>query len=202
MQDGEQQQQGEIPYQPTQQAPVGQPGEGQPQVATEQQVPPSMPEPSPETDNEIVSWQASEFVDHQKSGGWIVLFFIASVILCAAAYLLMRSILSVVVIAVALTAFAVVAFQKPRTLTYSLLGTTLRIGERRFKYDDFRSFSVVRDGALWSVVLHPLKRFMPALTIYFAQEDGEKIFDTLASHLPQEEHQLDSVDRLMRKIRF
>lgn len=200
--------QDEINYQPTPQAPVGTEVsvvEAPPQAPTPQPVQPLAADEakSPDLqDSEAISWQASEFVDHQKSGSWLVIFVVASVIACALAYFVMDSIFSAIVIGIALAYFAVVAFQKPRTLTYSISGTSLRVGEKTFKYDDFRSFSLVRDGALWSIVLQPLKRFMPPLTIYFAQEDGERIFDALADHLPHEEHQFDSVDRLMRKIRF
>jgi hypothetical protein len=60
----------------------------------------------------------------------------------------------------------------------------------------------MQDGALWSIILQPTKRFMPSLTIYFDQSDGEKIFDILASQMPHQERSLDTVDKFMKRIRF
>lgn len=149
-----------------------------------------------------VTWKASEFIDHQKSAGWF--FPLVLIIFGAAAimYAVTRNILSTIVVFMGGVAFLVLARQKPRTLSYSLSNTGIQIGEKRYTYDDFRTFSIVQEGALFSVFLEPIKRFMPPISIYFAQEDGEKIFDILASHIPHQEHQPDAVDRFMSRIRF
>ena len=155
-----------------------------------------------QTSQESFTWEASEFVDHQKSALWFLVLLAGSFILAAVVYFITRDILSTLVILIATIAFAMFAGKKPRTLSYSLLPSTLKIDQKTYSYDDFRSFSVIQEGALFSVILEPVKRFMPPLTIYFAEDDGEKIFDALATHLPHEERGLDFVDKLMRKIRF
>lgn len=169
-----------------------------PQLQPQSAPQPQASKPSAST----VQWEASEFVDHEKNNNWFVLLGVATVAACGVIYLLSGSIFSVVVIIFAAAAFGVTANQKPRTMQYALLPAELKIGERRYKYDDFRSFSLMREGALWSVVLQPTKRFMPLITIYFDPNDGEKIFDILASQMPHEERKLDAVDQLMRRIRF
>ncbi len=151
---------------------------------------------------EAVQWQASEFIDHQKSAGWVSLLAVAAVAAAVIVYVLTRNIFSSVVLLMAGLAFGVFAFQKPRTLTYSLLPTSIKIGDKTYSYDDFRTFSIMQEGAFFSVFLEPLKRFMPPLTIYFAPEDGEKIFDVLAQHIPHQEKEPDAIDRLMQRIRF
>jgi hypothetical protein len=159
-------------------------------------------EPTQAPQPALMQWKASEFIDHQKNLAWFLPLILGGGILSGAIFLLTRDILSTVVLLLGILTFGVYARQKPRTLTYSLSGTTISIGEKTYSYDDFRSFSIVQDGALFSVMLQPIKRFLPPLTIYFAPDDGEKIFDTLASHLPHEEREQDPVERLMRKIRF
>lgn len=149
-----------------------------------------------------IEWRASEFIDHQKSGGWFVLLAGGAIVASAIMYLVTQSVFSSFVVLLALLAFGVVAHQKPRTLQYTLGGTTLTIDGKQYSYDDFRSFSVSQDGGLPSISLLPNKRFVPVLTVYFPPEDGEKIFDALATHLPHEQRQSDAVDRLMKKIRF
>ncbi len=152
--------------------------------------------------DQIIQWDASEFIDHHKGFGWFVLLGLATIVLSGITFLLSKSILSVGVIIIAAMAFGAYALQKPRTLTYTLLPSTLKIGPKSYSYDDFRSFSVHQEGALYNVILQPVKRFMPYITIYFAETDGEKIFDALASHLPAEEREADPIDTFMRKIRF
>ncbi len=149
-----------------------------------------------------VQWQASEFIDHKKSTGWLGLLALAIVAVAAVMYLLTKDILSSVVILVAGLAFGVFATQKPRTLSYSLMATTIKVGQKQYSYDDFRTFSIMQDGPIPSIFLEPTKRFMPPLTIYFGLDDAEKIFDTLAAHLPHQERQMDTIDRFMNKIRF
>lgn len=175
-----------------------------PTVAPAPQFPQAQPQPEVKNrpSAETVQWQASEFVDHEKDNNWFVLLGVATVVACGLVYLLSKSIFSVVVVLFAAAAFGVTAKQKPRTMQYSLLPNEVKIGERRYKYDDFRSFSLMREGALWSIILQPTKRFMPLLTIYFDPNDGEKIFDILAAQMPHEERKLDAVDQFMRRIRF
>lgn len=153
--------------------------------------------------SDSIQWQASEFVDHQKNPIWFLLFGLGTVVFSIGIYFITGgSILSTVVVAVAGLTFAMYAGQKPRTLTYALLPNTLKIGDKQYSYDDFKTFSVMQEGALNSIILQPLKRFLPPLTLYFANDDGEKIFDILASRVPHEERKADAIDSLMRRIRF
>lgn len=149
-----------------------------------------------------IEWQASEFVDHQKSFGWFVTLIGLTVFGSIIMFLITRSILSTVMLILAVFTFGLIAKQKPRTLRYALLNKTIQIGQKEYIYDDFASFSLSQDGGLPSISLQPLKRFLPILTIYFDPQDGEKIFDIFASRLPNVQTAQDSVERFMKKIRF
>ncbi len=154
-------------------------------------------------DDAVMRWQASEFIDHQKNPMWFGLLTLATVIACSVVYWLTKGdILATVVIGVAAIAFGVFASKKPRTLTYTLLPTSMKIGDKNYSYDDFKTFSVASDGALNNIILQPVKRFLPPLTVYFAGDDAERIFDILAAHIPHEEKTADPIDRLMKRIRF
>lgn len=150
----------------------------------------------------LLQWKASEFIDHQKSFVWFLPVVICGLLVAFVSYLLTKGILTTLVIVVGTIAFSVFAKQKPRTLTYALFPASIRIGQRQYSYDDFKSFSIVQDGALYSIFLEPIKRFFPPQTIYFPPEEGEKIFDFLADRLPHIERKTDPVERLMQKIRF
>jgi len=150
----------------------------------------------------LVQWKASEFIDHQKSSVWFMGFIGASLLSSIIVFFVTKDILATLVVLIGAVTFGMYAAKKPRTLTYSLMPHALKVDQKSYRYDDFKSFCVRQEGALFSIILEPIKRFMPPLTIYFAGEDGEKIFDSLAQHLPHEERKVDFVENLMSKIRF
>lgn len=189
---------GQAAVQPSPQPPVG-------VAASDNTVSqqPVQPEAAPAPgENQIVQWQASEFIDHQKTAQWFLPLIIGVLTLGALMYLITRNILSTVVVVLGGATFLVFAKQKPRTLSYALTASGITIGQKKFLYDDFRTFSIVQEGAIFSVFLEPIKRFMPPLSIYFDPNDGEKIFDILAQHIPHQQREVDPVEKLMRRIRF
>lgn len=154
-----------------------------------------------ESQEALIDWEASEYVHHHKNPLWFVALgtvvavtFGVSVFLQAWTFAAL-----VIVMAIAIVFFAV---RPPRSLHYKLSASGLQINEHFYGYREFRSFGIIQDGGLFSIMLLPVKRFMPALTIYFNQQDGEKIVDILGTHLPMEQMKQDSIDRWMRNLRF
>jgi hypothetical protein len=97
---------------------------------------------------------------------------------------------------------AMYAKQKPRQITYELSSSGLRIGQKQFAYNQFKSFSLMNDGGLNSVLLTPLKKLMPPISAYYKPEDEEKITDILGQHLPLEEAKPHSIDRLSHRLKL
>ncbi|MGH7196936.1 MAG: hypothetical protein ACREGJ_04210 [Candidatus Saccharimonadales bacterium] len=150
---------------------------------------------------EPISWEASEYIHHSKDIVWFVGFgLIVAVLIGVAIWLASWTFLALVVVMA--VAFVIFALRQPRVVHYSLTDRGVQIGEKTYDYTDFRAFGVVPDGGIYSVMLVPTKRFMPAVTMYFAEEDGEKIVDVLSVHLPMEEFNQDPIDQLMRRLRF
>lgn len=149
-----------------------------------------------------ISWTASEFVAHQKSGGWYGLLAAGAFVVAVLIWLLTKDIVSAIVILVAALALGIFGARQPRELEYRLDDHGLTIGHKQFAYGNFRSFAVMREGAFSSIVFMPLKRFAPLTTIYYDPNDEAKIVDLLSDRLPLEERQHDPIDRLMWRIRF
>jgi hypothetical protein len=97
---------------------------------------------------------------------------------------------------------AVAAARKPRVLEYRVDDAGLSIGPKLYTYDQFKSISVIDEGAVPSIHLLPLKRFQPVLTIYFAPTDEDGVVGVLSARLPIEERGIDPIDRFMHRIRF
>jgi len=61
---------------------------------------------------------------------------------------------------------------------------------------------LIRDGEHHSIMLIPIKRFAPGVSVYFPEEVGEKIVDILGARLPMEILKLDAIDLIVRKLRL
>lgn len=150
----------------------------------------------------LISWEASEYIHHEKDKNWFILLVVCGVVLLALAIFLLRSITFSVLIVVMVVAIMVLARRPPRTLRYQLGSQSLSIDDQHYSYGEFRSFGVLQDGAVYSIVLLPIKRFRPGVNVYFPQEYGEQIVDTLGEVIPLQPLQLDAIDKLARKLRF
>jgi hypothetical protein len=171
-----------------------------------EQTPTPSPEQQPQTPtiNQVnsVDWSASEYVEHEKGNMWFVQFGLASVGIIGIIFFVTRDYISIVVLSVLAVGIGYFAGRKPETLNYKLDSQGIHIGAKLYPISMFKSFAIVEEGAISSIALLPLKRFMPAISVYFAPDDEKKIVDALGAMLPQEERQQDRVDKLMHKIRF
>jgi hypothetical protein len=149
-----------------------------------------------------VQWSASEYVAHEKSAGWYAMFFGGSIVIVALVFLITRDILAGIVVLLACAAISVYAGRKPGTNMYIVDEKGIQVQDKFHSFAEFRSFSVVEEGAINSIWLKPLKRFAPVVVMYFSPDDEQKIIDVLANFLPHEERELDTIDRLSKKMRF
>ena len=154
------------------------------------------------SDDEAISWTASEFIEHDKGFGWFALLGVGAALMMLVTYLLTRDVVSTIIMLVVTICFGTFAVRKPRTLPYRLDDTGLHIDKRTYHYSQFKSFSLVQDGGIRSIQLTPLKRMLPPLNIYMDPTDEDRIVDALADYLPLEPHQPEMIDRLMRRLRF
>ena len=152
--------------------------------------------------DETITWTASEYIAHHKSGKWYAMLGLVAFVITAIIWLATKDIISAAVVLIGAGILGGYGARQPRELQYQLDTTALTIGNKTYELDAFRSFTVDDQQAFASVNLMPLKRFAPGLTIYCAPQDEEAIIDVLALRLPIEEHQPDAIDRLMRHIRF
>ncbi|HSW81718.1 MAG TPA: hypothetical protein VLG40_04960 [Candidatus Saccharimonas sp.] len=178
-------------YRPTQPSPY----QGQDFSADEQLV------AAPVDPNASVSWEASEYIHHSKGAQWAIIF--GAIVVAGLALTIWLQAWTMVGLVVAMAvAFGVFAFRPPKVKHYTLTHDGLTIDNKTYALSDFRSFGVLSEDAFFSIMLIPIKRFMPAISMYFAQEDGEQIVDILGSHLPLEDLHLDPIDAIMRRLHF
>ena len=156
--------------------------------------------PNPQT--APLSWQASEFVHHEKDGMWFLALLSVTIALLLLDIFLIQSWTFGALIIVMAIAVMVIARRPPRTITYTLSSHGIQIDDKQFNFHDFRSFGVVQENAFYSIRLVPSKRFMPMVSVFFPPENGEEIVDAFGQALPMESIERDAIDKLVEKIRF
>jgi len=174
----------------------------QPAPAPQADVPPQMavtqttdlPEAQP------IQWQAPEYVQERRSPWWFIGFWAVTLVLMLLAVLVIRSWSFAILIPAMAAALMIYSHRPPRMLTYVLSGKGLYINEKLHPMTEFRSFGVLREEAVPSLMLIPVKRFRPALTVHFPVETGEAIVDLLGSRIPMQELNLDVFDKVIRKL--
>jgi hypothetical protein len=149
-----------------------------------------------------VTWTAAEFIDHEKGQQWYITLGIGTVVAIGVIYLLTHDLITSAVIAIVAVMFGLFAARKPRKLEYTIDSEGVHIGGRFYPYGNFKSFSLVQEGPAHSVWLLPLKRFTPIIPLCFDLKDETAVVDALSRTLPLENRDLDSIDKLMHRVRF
>lgn len=151
--------------------------------------------------NAHVTWEASEYIHRAKDTLWAIMFGLVVVAVLGLSIFLQAWTFAGLVLAMSI-AFGVFAFRKPKVKHYNLTRSGLDIDGKFYPMELFRAFSIQTEDAFFSIILTPVKRFMPAIIMYFSEDDGPEIIDILGDALPLEDAQFDIIDAVMRRLHF
>ena len=172
--------------------------------ATESTPAPSSEAPSTsevETDA-VIQWQATEYLQHDRSATWFIVLGIITLALMAVAIFWMQSISFAILIPVMAAALVMYVKRPPALISYTVSRKGIHINDKLHTYEEFRSFGVLSHEGNHSVVLVPRKRFQLSQTVYFPEEIGEDLVDMLAARLPMNEVKPDAIDRFLARMRL
>ena len=155
----------------------------------------------PKHGSDSYSWTASEYIDHQQGAGWYASLGLITVALAAGAYFWLDYFTTGTIVVVG-AIVGIFAARRPNQLTYELSDREVKIGDKVYPYRSFKSFSIAKDGAMTSLNLSPIKRFIPPISIFFDPADEAKITAILGDRLPLEQHKADRIESLSRRLRF
>lgn len=151
---------------------------------------------------EPLTWHAPEGVSGVRGAGWYIGFAVVLAGLMALAIFVFRSVTFAILLPVMGVAIVLLTSKQPQTINYSISPKGIYVGDKLHDFSEFRAFGVIQEPELSSAIILPVKRFSPGLTIYFRNEDGERIVDMLGTRLPIQEVKLDSLEKLIRLIRL
>lgn len=153
-------------------------------------------------EEQVVRWQATEYIHRDKGGVWYVLLALVVVALIALAIFVFKSITFAILIPVMAAALVIYSRRPPEMLDYTLSRKGLHINDRLYPYEQFKEFGLMHGDDQYSVVLVPRERFKPGVTVYFPEEVGEDVVDMLAARLPMHEAHIDMIDRVIRRLKL
>lgn len=151
---------------------------------------------------EIVRWEAPEYIVRQKGTLWFGSLIAVTVVLMIIAIFVIKQWTFVVLVPVMAVALVIYSRRPPHTVQYLLSRQGLHADDVLSPYSEYKSFSLMRGDDQYSFLLVPRKRFKPGMWVYFPEDKGEAIVDTLAARLPMQEQQPDPIDKLIRKLRI
>lgn len=146
-----------------------------------------------------ITWQAPEYIQERRSPWWFIGFWVVVILLLGLAILVRSWTFAILVPAMAAT-LMIYSHRPPRTLNYALSSKGVYINEKLHPITEFSSFGIIKEESLPSIMLIPVQRFRPGLTIHFPVEAGEAIVDILGSRIPMRELKLDVFDQVIRKL--
>lgn len=157
-----------------------------------------------------IHWTASESIDHARSKKWYAgAAIIAAIIIVGLVVLdifriidLMTMITTGVLVIMMLIAVFMVTKKPVREIDYILTESGLTIAGQLHPFNEFRGFGVRHQGALWQLVLLPVKRFGLSVTMFIHEDQGEEIVDTLGMILPMEDVKTDLIDNITRRLKI
>ena len=150
-----------------------------------------------------VYWSGKEYISREKDGYWFLAFVIVVICLIALDIFLIKSYTFSFLVVVMAVAILILSHRPPREINYTLSGREgLYIGERLYRFDEFRSFGLLKEDDNDMLVLIPIKRFALSLSVYFPREFGEEIVDIFGARLPMENVKFDLVDLIIHKLRI
>lgn len=147
---------------------------------------------------EPVQWQAPEYLHHEKNPLWYVGFGVVVLILTAAAVFLIQSWTFAILIPVMAAALIAYSHRPPHIMDYVLSAKGLYVNDTLHPFAEFKSFGVIHDESQYSIVLIPVRRFRPSLTVYFPEDKGEAVVDLLGVRLPMLPLKPDAFDKIVR----
>lgn len=154
-------------------------------------------------DKAIISWEAPEFIQHEKGWKWFVAAGIACIVLIV--YSVIVENWTLVVALVVLSAVYVWQhFLVPHHVKVIISNVGIKVGEKEYPYQNIKSFWVIyRPGHVTTLNLRSNSRFLPDVSIDLNGQDPTEIREYLCSQIHEEEGKEESfTDMFIRIIKL
>lgn len=161
-------------------------------------------QPAPHEYPSHLEWTstAPTAVAGSRSPMWYVGVVAAGLVVLSVAYFLTRDWVTMIAAVVIAAIFLFGISRSPKAIEYRLDAQGITVGRRQYVYSAFKSFSIFEEGEDHSLLLTPLKRYIPPLSLHCPAHMLDDAADVLGAYLPYEMREPDSIDQIARRLRF
>ncbi|MDO4773874.1 MAG: hypothetical protein Q4A37_01995 [Candidatus Saccharibacteria bacterium] len=152
--------------------------------------------------NEPFSWQAPEGMSAHRTVLWYIVFGVLTLGLMLLSIFLIKSWTFAILVPIMAVAVLLAVSRPPRMINYAVSPKGVYVADKLYDFSEFRAFGVMLDPQQPSIILLPVRRFSPGLTLYFSEAEGERIVDMLGARLPMQEVTPDAIEKFIRAIKL
>lgn len=150
----------------------------------------------------LISWEAPEFIQHEKSWLWFVIAALAAVAFGTWAVLTANWTLVVAIVVISVL-YIWLHGQTPRNIEVQISKTGIRVGNKEIPYQNMESFWIIyHPPHVKTLNIKSNSRFHPDLSIDLDQQDPAELRTFLCAHVKEdegkEEHLSDIFIRLLK----
>lgn len=151
--------------------------------------------------NDLIKWEANDG-GQSKSFTWYVSALLICVVAVALVNWLTKDLVSSATVFMAFLVMVIYGSRKPTTHNLQISHGVLSIDTKQYSLQNFKSFSIDERPGVEQVVLTPLKRFMPSLSLPLESKTAPDVINLLQGYLPIEDHKKDAIDDLISRFRL
>jgi hypothetical protein len=165
----------------------------------------TIPQNSASTSNAAIekyNWTSEDVFSINKTASWYIILAVVTIVFSGLVYLFTKDAMTAGVIFGCGILVAIYGAKKPKAIDYEIDSHGFKIGQRVYTFVNYRSFTIINEGSKFSVVLVPLRRFMPYTYLNFNADIQDKVLAPLRNNLPYESKRQDYLDKVFRRIGF
>lgn len=148
-----------------------------------------------------ISWEAPEFIPHEKGPDWYWAVGVIAITLAVAAIMFGNILFALVILAGSLT-LTLQASRDPDMISFTLDEDGVQAGDTLYPYSSLKSFWVENNPHEQKILLQSEKVWMPYIVVPIAEIDPEEVRNFLIEYLPEEEHQEPLSQKVMEYLGF
>lgn len=147
----------------------------------------------------VISWEAPEYVQHEKGWKWFV--FAGLAVLALIAYAVSTSNWTLVVALVVLAAVYVWQhFYKPDHVKIIISEAGVKIGSREYPFHDIKSFWIYYNDQVKSLNLRSNSKFLPDVSIELGDQHPTELREFLCKHIREIEGKKETVSEALIRL--
>jgi len=150
----------------------------------------------------LYSWDAPEFLYHEKSLLWHVVVYSILLLFVGLMFLLKQWVAIPVFLLIAILIYQY-AEVKPKNVAIAITNLGVIVGDKFYPFSEIKSFWVLYNPPIKQVSFELTKRFSPVISVSAEGVDLGIIKDIISSHVVEDDTRTeDFMDRIIRYIRF